>query len=106
MKFSALILSFIVLVLSCMPCRDDVALAAGKNKIEFAKSSNSQQENHKADACSPFCICSCCTGVNFSFTQLSVDNIVLYNTKHISAFIPSSVRKVALPIWQPPQLVA
>jgi len=89
-----------------MPCRDGVVVRPGKSKIEFAKSSNSQQENHKTDACSPFCTCSCCAGVNFSFTQLSVDNIVVYNTKHISAFIPSSVRKVALPIWQPPQLAA
>ena len=106
MKFSALILSFIVLVMSCMPCRDDVVVRSGKNKIELAKSSNSQQENHNSDACSPFCICSCCVGVNFYFTQFSGDNIVFYNTEHISAFIPSSVRKVALPIWQPPQLAA
>lgn len=92
--------------MSCMPCRDDVVIKPGKNKIEFAKSSNSQQENHKTDACSPFCICSCCAGVNFTFIQLAVDNIAPYSSKHISAFIPSSVRKVALPIWQPPQLVA
>lgn len=106
MKFPALILSLIVLAMSCMPCRDDIVIKPGKNRIEFVKSSSSQQENHKTDVCSPFCTCSCCATINFSFTHFFVDDIVFYNTKHIAAFVPSLFRKVALPIWQPPQLVA
>jgi hypothetical protein len=106
MKFSAFILSCIILALSCLPCRDGIVARLEKGKIEFAKSTNSQQDTHKSDACSPFCSCSCCTGTNFSFTLVTVDNIIFHNAKHAAALIPSSLREIALPIWQPPQLSA
>lgn len=92
--------------MSCMPCRDNIVLKPGKNKIEFVKSSNGKQQNHNTDECSPFCSCTCCACINISFTQVTADKIILNSNNHFSVFIPSFVRKVALPIWQPPQIAA
>jgi hypothetical protein len=107
MKFSALILSFTVLILSCMPCQDDIVIKSGKSTIELAKSSQNQQDNHKKDACSPFCTCSCCySGVNFTFSSPVIGKIEVIAEKIEVYYITSVIRSMSSPVWQPPKLSA
>ena len=103
MKIFALIMAILVLALSIMPCAD-----GGANESEattIVKKANHQQSDPQQDDCSPFCQCSCCGtfSPNHSITTLSYIPSCLIISK--SSFLPANIIEVALPIWQPPQLV-
>lgn len=103
MKFFAFIMAVIVLTLSCMPC-SDVGETFNNSKSEFQKSHSN--ESQKSDVCSPFCTCSCCSGFSINHFTTVLTNIPAYLANPTSSLLPSDVIKVALPIWQPPQLSA
>lgn len=108
MKSASIILSFILLVLSCLPCADadkDVIVdAAGK---VVAHTDDHSKELH-TDLCSPFCICNCCGAQILNFTPTLVFEVasvpaeyiekpqIIYNSNLASQFSGG--------IWQPPQL--
>lgn len=109
MKFASIILSFILLVLSCLPCADaDKQFVYDANaKILAEKHADHSKELHN-DLCSPFCVCNCC-GVqvlNFTpslsfniredFTALVEKPEIVYKSHFASTFSGS--------IWQPPQI--
>lgn len=68
MKIFALILSFIILSLSSVPCidgmKDDISL-----KTEISNNCNSHQQSD-FDHCSPFCSCQCCHNSFYSSNTL------------------------------------
>lgn len=107
MKLITVLLSIYILLLSGLPCSDEVDCA--ENKTETSKTN--QHTNHQEDTetCSPFCICACCgTNIvlNFSFSPLISEiaqcflsekgKINFYNTSFISDFYGN--------IWQPPKI--
>ena len=103
MKIVAFVMAFWVLALSNMPCAD-AATINGKETSEVTKNTGSQQHND-ADACSPFCHCACCAG--FTITHIIVSTLVnpFYNLNPTDSFLHADVVAVALPVWQPPQIV-
>ena len=103
MKIFAFIMAILVLALSIMPCADD---GANKSKATtIVEKSNHQQNDPQQDDCSPFCHCTCCGtfSPNHSITVLSY--ILTYLSISKSSFLPADLIEIALPIWQPPQLV-
>lgn len=105
MKFFAFIMAFLVLALSVMPCADAGAtIYDGKAKSEITKTTDAQGHTD-ADACSPFCYCACCA--SFSINHFIVSfNIIPPNVSNpISSYLPADIIEVALPVWQPPQIV-
>lgn len=101
MRVAAIILVFIIIALSCVPCSDAPAFLT-KAKQEISKTQN--HSDSKSDQCSPFCICSCCAGfyVNHTFFQYSSLNILSKPT--YAAFLPYFIVEFPSAIWQPPQL--
>ena len=88
-----------------MPCADiGVAANDSKAKTELAKS-NTQKGDTQQDDCSPFCTCNCCAGFSINHFIATITHIPPYESTTKAAHLPSSVLDVALPIWQPPQLV-
>ena len=104
MKFFAFIMAIIVFALSVMPCKDAAGISYKNAKIEISQTTNSQNVPFN-DACSPFCQCSCCAGftINHSANYATVPPVNVINPS--DSFLPFSIIKVALPVWQPPQLV-
>lgn len=105
MKFIAFIMAILVIVLSCIPCKDfPFAIKAGKGKMELSKSSGKQAADHP-DACSPFCQCACCAGfpLNHQFAEVVALLPVYY--VQCEAIYHASVVSISLPVWEPPQLV-
>jgi uncharacterized protein DUF6660 len=100
MKIFALLLAMLVLVQSAWPCAD--TNVTPKAKIELNASTDSG-DNHE-DACSPFCICTCCAGFSLycltTAVQVSETPIKIKYT-NLNAL---STISIALPVWQPPQL--
>lgn len=97
-------MALIVLMQSCMPCNDAFVMH-NSVKAEITKAHNCPGTPQN-DACSPFCQCVCCAGFTLNFH--SVPSIVSAPQMRVgySEFYLSDIREIALPIWQPPQLVA
>lgn len=98
-------MAIMVLALGVMPCADaETVVNDGKSKSEIIKTSD-QQDHKDADACSPFCHCACCAGFSINHFIALLTIIPPYGSAPTSRFFSSEVIEVALPIWQPPQLV-
>ncbi|MBN9299233.1 MAG: hypothetical protein J0I41_19685 [Filimonas sp.] len=102
MRFSAFILAIIVLVLSCLPCTDSGATAL---KARTEVSSSKQLPGHaERDFCTPFCVCSCCSAVYFTYSfPVTTPPVVTASNIYIS-FLSAPLIEIAYAIWQPPQL--
>lgn len=98
-------MAFLVLALSCLSCADKGMPSKSESvQYELVKEI-SNQDNDKDDNCSPFCQCACCPGFSVNHPLLVSD----FSIEHISLKFPSHISfdllGLALPIWQPPQLV-
>lgn len=106
MKFFAFIMACIVLLLSVMPCMDNGnETNANKAKAEFSKSNNKQPQHPDTDNCSPFCSCNCCAGITYFPATYQAMHLVFPSAEKATALISAKASKIALPVWQPPQLV-
>ena len=92
-----------VLVLSCMPCMDEVDAAESKTTIEISTTTN-QQEHSDEDNCSPFCTCSCCASCVFISHSVLLTQIILSATEKKADHLPAAISEISLPVWQPPKL--
>lgn len=103
MKFLFLILSLFMLYMSCLPCGDSKECNV-KTPTEISATDNHQQHKHNAEACTPFCTCSCCAAsVYYSpFAKSQVTKVFqsekypLYNVSfntvaHYSIFQPPKI---------------
>lgn len=105
MKLIAFIMALLVLVLSVLPCADSAfAMKADKAETELIKSAHQESVPHE-DACSPFCICSCCAGFSILYPLSKIEFAVSRHKPDHTSLLTAPVFKIALPIWQPPQLV-
>lgn len=105
MKFVALIMAFLVLALSVMPCADaGTALNDSKAKSDITKTTD-RQDHNDADDCSPFCHCSCCAGFSINHFFTSIALIAPHINIPTGRFLQTDAIEIVLPIWQPPQIV-
>ncbi|HEY8657642.1 MAG TPA: DUF6660 family protein [Hanamia sp.] len=103
MKFITFIIAVLILVLSVMPCTDANAMNS-KAKTELNQTSH-QQGNPLSDTCSPFCLCSCCTGFPIIHHVATIHIAQLMANAATRSFLPSEIIEIILPVWQPPRLV-
>jgi len=81
MRKIAYILSFLVLVLTVIPCIDkpkDNIL----QKSEISQSTNNNNHQSDADHCSPFCTCQCCQSNFFISNFKEANSAVLFEISH------------------------
>ncbi len=105
MKIIAFIMAFLVLALSVMPCADTDNVANDSKAKTALTKLNQQRDNPQQDDCSPFCQCSCCAGFCINHFIASIVITTPCGSKIQPAFLPAGILDIALPIWQPPQLV-
>ena len=103
MKALSILLSLYVLYMVSLPCVDE---ACDFNKT-FTEASTTQHNHHDAnqnDACSPFCVCSCCS-VTVDLTSFVFEsNPVREIQSQLIPYYKESFSNYFPPIWQPPQL--
>ncbi len=102
MRFTAIILSLLILVYSNIPCTDNTDCERDKTE----QTGDHSGHQHHEDTCTPFCVCACCgitaIVINFSFfkTRLVKEQIsqtvIPYHSNFISSYCHS--------FWQPPKL--
>jgi hypothetical protein len=104
MKLFAFIMAVLVLAQSVMPCGDNESIINKvKSKTELTKANNKQSDQR--DDCSPFCSCSCCAGVAFLAPSMKASFLNPQMVPVYCGTISTHLFRIALPIWQPPQLV-
>jgi hypothetical protein len=102
MKFIAVILAFIVLGLSVMPCND----IHGNTEMQKTEISGNSNDNHQNDIdyCSPFCSCNCCSHSVFVNAIFLDFNFFFYTTANYSNFDSHIISPLSISIWQPPKM--
>lgn len=104
-KWTSTILSIVFLLLSCLPCAD----MEGDDSSQTLVEKSSTEHNQDIDACSPFCVCNCCSSHVFAFDNAICSLDVLIVKMIVENKIPEYKSVIASnffrSIWQPPQIV-
>ncbi|HUM96411.1 MAG TPA: hypothetical protein PK275_01070 [Chitinophagaceae bacterium] len=98
-------MSVVVITLSCFPC-NDAACESVKYQTELTTANHNScpAESHHADACTPFCTCSCCATAFCENVNLFPAYTTAFQTTNKHAYASDNVLDISLPVWQPPQL--
>jgi hypothetical protein len=104
-KWTSTILSIMFLLLSGLPCADKEENGSSQTLVE----KSSSEHNQDIDACSPFCICNCCSSQVFAFDTAICNLDFVVVKKIVENKIPEYKSIFASnfygSIWQPPQIV-
>ncbi len=95
-----ILFAFYFAALAFTPCSDKEDC----NEVNHEQTAQNQNHEHQDEACTPFCVCSCCAThvVNTTFqNQFVIASIEVSSYREIPT---SKVQGAVLPIWQPPQL--
>ncbi|MEO7311078.1 MAG: DUF6660 family protein [Chitinophagaceae bacterium] len=101
MKFFFFLLSYCMLYLSCLPCRDSKDCSEQAD-VKISAASGHQQQHQDEENCTPFCNCACCASASCftSFNRIAFDpftlqsvnyptgNTTLHATEHCAIFQP------------------
>lgn len=103
-KFTTIILSFLILFLSVKPCSDGQNIE-DKQPDEISMNHNHQKDSD--DSCPLTCICNCC-GMSITYESIKIYSLVSYpkiSTELISTYQPIYRFIFKSYIWQPPQVI-
>ncbi|WP_420831802.1 DUF6660 family protein [Polluticoccus soli] len=103
MRYLASFMAILVILLSCVPCADGITISSS-----VASTQGASHEHHEdsADLCSPFCQCACCASFSLMTEPVSIPDMVIAKEQPVyQEALESIIRKMSIPIWQPPQLV-
>jgi len=104
-KIITFIMSILLLLLTGVPCSDDIVSYRAGNNAEAQIYSSTSTEKH--DNCSPFCVCGCCKTLSVSSPmKISLAEALL--EQHVERLYPNYTEQWyqnnVLDIWQPPKL--
>jgi len=104
-KFIALILSVIVLVLTATPCcAFDGSERHLHQTVQTEKHASGEQDDDCCKDCSPFYVCGTCIGFTVARQQVITFAIQPKRVQHVTVYIPVRLPSVPITIWQPPKL--
>ncbi|MHB1177870.1 MAG: DUF6660 family protein [Daejeonella sp.] len=104
MKIWSRILCTIIVLVSLVPCADAISYKQGSITPVYSEASIPQNHNEKTkDACSPFCICSCC---NTTFIRKAIFSLNIPTPINMEYPInkPGKTTPITISVWQPPRL--
>lgn len=103
----AFILSVLILSLNCFPCNDQNDVCCEQKSHSSEKQTPCGDTSESEESCSPFCQCSCCSAFSMVSASLNIENtgIEIAQNRVYTDYFQISTLEIALPIWQPPQLI-
>ncbi|WP_394353941.1 DUF6660 family protein [Adhaeribacter swui] len=104
MKWVAILFSFYLLVLSCIPCADAAPQDHAAQTIISAVHNKGGSPSSDVDLCSPLCLCRCCTGATLVYPASKVEFTPVLVTIPVPVYQSVSIPHPVFSIWQPPQL--
>ncbi|WP_394349673.1 DUF6660 family protein [Adhaeribacter soli] len=105
MKWFNYILSIYLIIISCMPCTDQEPATSFSSVITANTHVDAQHPTHAEDACSPLCICTCCSGFTIQANTFHNFQTLTVGFKTEFPIYPqSNWLDLSFSIWQPPKL--
>jgi hypothetical protein len=106
MKIFLYVLGVIMLGLGCLPCSDGKAFNSNRETVNISTGAHQDQTQKHNDICNPFCSCACCGVTQVSHNIASFDlQLPDHSSAYLDTYSAFHIIAIALPIWQPPQLV-
>jgi hypothetical protein len=106
MRLALYILAFYTVVLSCIPCQDEVLRVSYEQTTTTLNTNADHQDQGIVDLCSPFCICACCAGITLQDPVMSLPEVA--STAFFSdpdfTYAARSDGGEMKSIWQPPRI--
>ena len=106
MKLALYILALYTIVLSCIPCQDEIQLPVSEVSSSYISRNADQNQQNPMDLCSPFCICACCSGITLQYITAILPDITIFSFPEEKSFTymfhPGSGNSMI--IWQPPRI--
>lgn len=101
MRFVNIILAFLVLFLSLVPCSD----GGVSNKNYQYRMTDSHSHQTPSDNCTPFCSCVCCSS-NITLEDVIFEILTpeIYSHQEVCFHSSSDVLEFTYPVWQPPKI--
>lgn len=93
-----------MLCMSFLPCEDGHERLSG-TQVKISDNKDDKKHQHESEACSPFCVCSCCStsAFFFHFNKTQTTKIAFQSVKYPLHNVSLST-DVYYSIWQPPKL--
>ncbi|WP_146610786.1 DUF6660 family protein [Pedobacter cryoconitis] len=105
MKFIALLLSVMALLLTVIPCCELEAKENHTHQIEQKKVRvHNETDDNCCKDCSPFYVCGTCTGFAFTGEFVWTYTFLSVPFQHNTIYIPFKLTNPSVLIWQPPKL--
>lgn len=104
--FVAYLLALYVVMLSCIPCQDDVARCPGQEEQSVVVHDAGGGHSEALDLCSPFCICACCAGVTIAKPVPGLPETKFVSRPPIAGipYLSPIYAGDLAGIWQPPKI--
>ncbi|WP_439556235.1 DUF6660 family protein [Dyadobacter sp.] len=106
MRLALYILAFYTVILSCIPCQDEVLRISYAATTTTINANADHQDQGIVDLCSPFCICACCAGITLQEPVASLPEVASVSFFNDDAFTYTADCKGGglASIWQPPRI--
>ena len=106
MRLALYILAFYTVILSCIPCQDEVLRVSYPATKATINANADHQDQGIVDLCSPFCICACCAGITLQDPVMSLPEVA--STAFFSDKAFTYTARIdgggLASIWQPPRI--
>ncbi|MBK7872670.1 MAG: hypothetical protein IPJ74_19335 [Saprospiraceae bacterium] len=99
MKWFAACFAAWILLMSCVPCADNLISCETESACDHSEKS---EDEHEADLCSPFCACTCCTSLIFNPIIDLSNKAKLYHILNPHHALPPLFELINRH-WQPPR---
>jgi len=104
MRFLFLFLGLYLLWLSFIPCSDSKDCIAPV-EVNISAANTHQEHEHSKEACTPFCICSCCAASSIYPASQKIQADRIFSPATSFTLYAVSIHSETLHnIWQPPRL--
>lgn len=100
------LLALYVVLLSCIPCQDDIALSLDRAPERISLHAADDNHQEVVDLCSPFCICACCASVTIAsaVSALPETSIGQLPSQVTFTYLRPVYTGDPAGIWQPPKI--
>lgn len=105
MKFPLHVLALYTLLLSCFPCQDNALVGFGQATVTAFMAGADHSPHETPDLCSPFCICTCCAGMDIPVLKTSLPEkpVAEFVGPSASPYTPATPSGGRNSFWQPPR---
>ncbi|WP_374756328.1 DUF6660 family protein [Dyadobacter psychrotolerans] len=106
MKLAHYFLAIYTVLLSCIPCQDEVLMSFHDTTKITVRTASELPREQVPDLCSPFCICACCSGITIQQQVPCLPESVTFSFLKENAFVytPQINSTNLTTIWQPPRI--